>query len=712
MTILARRFLITCDGAAIPPDLAVQEWTARREIHSAGPNADLELSLAGFGGAILKSITPRSTDLIRLAAYIYRADQIISRGGGRDAHARRWKRHLALCVPVADPAFWSTSTVTEHLAAALRFLTDDLWEFAFAEASPELTQLPLEVPPGDVIGQPTSIVPFSGGIDSLCVLLEHAANAGRPVVVSHWSTGAHKARQLDLLAQVRQRFRGWSFPLLGLPLHGKGGDAPDSSQRSRGFLYAAFAAAVGGELGLERVLFGDNGPVSINLPINDQLVGALASRATHPQFLYRFNQLARELYPISIEVTNPLRERTRAEALEVLKGTQCVDLMPMTLSCSKWRGLPAATPHCGGCSQCVDRRFATVAARLEEHDPASRYRRDVFLDEPINWEADETAQSYVRFARRVYQMDDAALVEAFPQLYDLPTADDSNPEATVFAAVELAKRHATATLGVLKTMFDRHRDALVEGSLPSACLLRKVVAEDPAPAIAEAQDRRTSSPLQLTAITGSSDAKITPDENVFAFEGQLWTLSYGGTTKYMPDSVGLSRLAVLLREPQREFRPEEILLAVEGTAGATMSQAEAEFHELWPESYAGGGTKLDSRALGEVKGEVMRLLQDVEHARDNGDSEEIELLEARIRRITQEVDAGVGFGGKLKPFIETRSRRHESVYRSLFRVLPQVTKIHPILGKHLTRSIHLKTPFSYAPEGNISWRVVLPQKQA
>jgi 7-cyano-7-deazaguanine synthase in queuosine biosynthesis len=712
VTAAGRRVLVDCDGAAARIGLAVDDWPDRRQVRSDGPSADLFVDLTALGGAILKTLSPLGVDLLRLAAYVYRADQIVSRGGGRDVHAAWWRRHLTLCVPVIDPEFWSAAGVLERLTAALRFLTDDIWEFAFAAAPKAQRQVPLAVPTEEVIGQPTTVVPISGGTDSLCVLLETAANGGRPVAVSHWSTEAHKARQLALLAQVRQRFRHWDFPLLGLPLHGVGEDPPDSSQRSRGFLYAALATAVAGELGVERVLFGDNGPVSINLPINDQLVGALASRSTHPLFLYRFNQLASELYPTRVEVANPLQERTRAEALQVLKFTRCADLLPMTLSCSKWRALPAATPQCGECSQCVDRRFATVAAGLEEYDPVGRYRRDVFLDEPVHWEAVETAQSYVRFAQRVYPLGEQELTEACPQLYDLPTPDDADPRATIRGAVDLVKRHAAATLDVFKMMVSRHADTLAEGRLPPGCLLRKAIGGAELAATVPGDERPDPVLPQPAALPFRVTAAVARAENVFAYEGQLWTLSYGGVTKHMRESKGLTRLAVLLREPRREFSAEELLLAAEGAAGETLTRAEAERFELRAEDYAGGGTKLDQRALEAYKEENVRLLRELDQARDKGDAEEAEVLEARIRQIVQEMKAGTGPGRTLKPFVENRSRRRDSVYHSLYRVLPQVRKTHPALGEHLARSVHLRAPYSYTPEGTISWRVVLPLKHA
>lgn len=712
MTAAVRRVLIDCDGAAAQTVLDARDWEDRRQIRSAGPDADLSLNMTALGGAILKTLSKRSTDLIRLAAYVYRADQIISRGGGRDAHAAHWRRHLTLCMPVSEPDLWATPAIVERLTAALRFLTDDVWEFVFSAAPPELQQLPLDVPTEEVIGQPNSVVLLSGGLDSLCVLLETAANGGRPIAVSHWSTETHRAWQQALLTQVRQRFPGWAFPFLGLPLHGVSGDPPDSSQRSRGFLYAALATAIASELRLERVLFGDNGPISVNLPINDQLVGALASRATHPQFLYRFNQLTRKVYSSPITVMNPLQERTRAEALDVLKRTQCADLLPLTHSCAKWRGLPAATPHCGECSQCVDRRFATIAAELEHYDAAARYRRDVFLSEPSGWEAEETAQSYVRFAQRVFPLGDAELVGVFPQVFNVPTPDDPNPETAIRKTVELAKRHATVTLDVVKTMVDRHRDELVEGSLPPGCLLRKVLGGTDPLATAEAEARSTTDPSQLATPPPSGDAVVVPAENVFAREGRLWTLSYGGMTAHMPDSVGMARLAVLLREPKREFHPEEILLAAGGFVGGTMAATEAETLGLWPEGYAGGGTKLDKPARDTLGEEITRLLREMDVARDNDDSDEVEALDAQIRRIGQEVKAGVGFGGKLKPFVETRSRRRDTVYRSLYRTLSDIRESHPVLGDHLMRSVHRKAPYSYAPDSRISWRVVLPKKQA
>ena len=55
-------------------------------------------------------------------------------------------------------------------------------------------------------------------------------------------------------------------------------------------------------------------------------------------------------------------------------------------------------PHCGQCSQCVDRRFAILAAGLEQEDPAEAYKVDLFTGERSPGPGRELALAYVRSA--------------------------------------------------------------------------------------------------------------------------------------------------------------------------------------------------------------------------------------------------------------------------------------------------------------------------
>jgi len=49
------------------------------------------------------------------------------------------------------------------------------------------------------------------------------------------------------------------------------------------------------------------------------------------------------------------------------------------VSCARIREMTVPQTHCGVCSQCVDRRFAVLAARLEAHDPETLYKLDLLL---------------------------------------------------------------------------------------------------------------------------------------------------------------------------------------------------------------------------------------------------------------------------------------------------------------------------------------------
>ena len=199
------------------------------------------------------------------------------------------------------------------------------------------------------------------------------------IVPRHQSFG----RQKRLAQELRRHFEDWEFPQIGVWIHRKGGDAVDTNQRARSFLFASLGTAIAAELKLRQVLLADNGVISLNLPINAGVVGAQASRTTHPKFIRLFNDFLK-LLPISeVTLTNPLWARTRAEVLAVLKNKGIPELLQETNSCSHARGRPLVKPHCGVCLQCVDRRFRLrVAAGLQDHDLAEKYGCEMsFTDE-------------------------------------------------------------------------------------------------------------------------------------------------------------------------------------------------------------------------------------------------------------------------------------------------------------------------------------------
>ena len=709
--------VFACDGARPPSRCEGRGWKTKR-IRSHGPDADLDLHVQALGDVLRQAVGPRSADLVRIAAYVHRADTMVSRGGDRDDDGAAWKRRMVMCVPVADIGYWSGVGVAERLVAALDYATGDTWEFVFSEGQPTdlaevrvETQALLGVAERAAMSEPGVVTLMSGGIDSLCAVLESARNGERPLVVGHWSTEAHQARQQRLLDEASVRLTNWSFPHLGFEIHRTGEEWIESSQRSRAFLFASLGAAVAGELGIERVYVADNGPVSINLPINDQLVGALASRSTHPKFLALYNRFLEGLFPKPVVVSNPLAGKTRAEAMRGLKAMGCQALLPLTLSCSRWSRLPQATPHCGGCSQCVDRRFATIAAGLEEYDPASGYKVDIFRQPvPEDWVGESTARSYVTFAQRVRPMDNDAMVNAYPQLRDVIVKGDRNADRTLNDAIDMVKRHVEGVHRTYAAMVVRHADEIAAGTLPVGCLLQLA----PPGMLPAAADRPPSvEPVPATAhlveLARRQSTFGDVAENRFAFAGEVWQVRYRGIERFLNPSDGYLRIAYLLANPGRTFQALEIVAATEVRDAPVVDQAEAEAEGLSVERRGRGGDLISPEVRELYRAQVRDILEEVDDARLAGDEQRVAELDGQIKAITHQLTASTGLRGKPKMFSDHLSASQDAVYRSIHRAIPRLKKAHPALGDHLDLTILRSTVFAYRrPDDEFDWHVELP----
>lgn len=75
---------------------------------------------------------------------------------------------------------------------------------------------------------------------------------------------------------------------------------------------------------------------------------------------------------------NPYQLVTKTSLVERLRGTGKAWMVSKTCSCAHTHDGSAERPHCGVCSQCVDRRLTCLAAGLTgTDDPAAGYRQDV-----------------------------------------------------------------------------------------------------------------------------------------------------------------------------------------------------------------------------------------------------------------------------------------------------------------------------------------------
>lgn len=88
-------------------------------------------------------------------------------------------------------------------------------------------------------------------------------------------------------------------------------------------------------------------------------------------------------------IETPFFWKTKTEVLQRLKENDSSDLLDTSVSCTRTFENADQKTHCGRCSQCVDRRFAALAAGLSEQDHAGLYTSD-FINDTITCSASES----------------------------------------------------------------------------------------------------------------------------------------------------------------------------------------------------------------------------------------------------------------------------------------------------------------------------------
>ncbi|VTU02517.1 unnamed protein product : Uncharacterized protein OS=Desulfovibrio aespoeensis (strain ATCC 700646 / DSM 10631 / Aspo-2) GN=Daes_1584 PE=4 SV=1: QueC [Gemmataceae bacterium] len=466
--------LVLCGGlplAAAPP-----RWRRlpRTDLDIGGAE-DVHLAVAQLTARMAATIPDASMDLLEVAAYVFAADQALTRGGTAAVdYGDAWRRRLRFVIPVRDPERWGRADVQLALRAALEFLTDDEYEFAFVRATeparPERYLTDLLPPSGTEFEE---VVLFSGGLDSLCGAVEEVLVAGRrAVLVSHRSATRVTGRQREVFEALAARAPDpRRRPLhVGVTVNKASDLNREFTQRSRSFVFASVAAVVARQVGLGRVTFFENGCTSLNLPVSPELVGARASRTTHPQSLARFGTFLTHLFGTRFAVRNPYQSYTKAEILTRLRERGHAALCRLTCSCGTVWGRDGDRPHCGVCSQCVERRVSALAAGLTDaDDPPDRYACD-----PIRGDREGPdltfAERYVGTAREVAAIDSPlAFAARFPEVNEAAPFLAERPGAGVRLAHGLCQRNARGIMDVIRRAVDP--EELVGQSVAARSLL-------------------------------------------------------------------------------------------------------------------------------------------------------------------------------------------------------------------------------------------------
>ena len=456
-----------------------------KDLRHADDDSNVSLKISDISRKLLTEVPDLLTDLLEIAAYVLAADAATDRGNpSLPQMGDDWRRRFRFVIPVRRPDVWAARELMTLLSETLGFLSEDEYRFEFVALQDPVrfaSYLDLRSPVRDP-GPADEVVLFSGGLDSLGGAVDDLLGARKRVVlVSHHSSSKLAARQRALASALEQRARD---QVLHVPVRmNKRGDLTvEYSQRSRSFFFVALGTVVARIVGTNRIRLYENGVVSVNLPIAENVIGARATRSTHPSVIAAMNQLLGSLFESTITVENPYTLLTKAEVVERIAAQGCADLIPQTVSCSRVYQIETERPHCGECTQCLGRRFAVLSAGLEQQDPEHGYRVRLFVGERGEGARRSLAVSYIELARSLGRMSPGDFLAGFAVELSRALADmPGNREDNLLRLFELHQRFGSQVMDELAEAFHRHGRELAEGTLPDHCLVRLAAGPDDKP---------------------------------------------------------------------------------------------------------------------------------------------------------------------------------------------------------------------------------------
>lgn len=440
-----------------------------------GPGKNVKLRVDYITRAMLGNVPDLLIDLLEVAAYVYCADQRLWRGSDKLTNfGEDWRRHLHFSVPVRHPEVWRQPDVQDLLAEVLGFLSDDSYVFEFHKARAPRKMRELYFPNLiDASLESDEIALFSGGVDSFGGAVEDIVINGKAVtLVGHYSAAKVQNVQSSLIDAVKQRGFGRQVAYIPVWVSNEGIRAREFSQRTRSFLFACLGLVMARMSGRNQFTFYENGVVSINLPIGGDVVGARATRTTHPKVLRGLEDLFSVLLDRTIQIRTPLQWLTKKEVILKIRDAGMGDLLAMTTSCTRPRSWAGRQKHCGECSQCIDRRFAVLGAGMAENDPAEGYKVDLLMgDRSMNGSL-RMALSYVACFKGIGATTKERFLVKYPEVVSaLNHFRGVSTEEASDRLHHLFQRQAQTVEAVIADGLVQHAGALYRGEVPSGSLL-------------------------------------------------------------------------------------------------------------------------------------------------------------------------------------------------------------------------------------------------
>ncbi len=470
--------LFLCSGYQISEKDTLRKGRKVIELDSVGNDPNVNIRLEKLAKIFEQNFEPRLVDLIEIASYIYAADASTQRGTDwtDNNSTEAWERDFHFVIPVRDLTFWQNPDVTSLLLQIIAFISNDKVKIDFVELKKDRTVKEYlqfgELEDWKFYGV-DRVTMFSGGLDSLAGITEQANLNNQLMLVSHVPIHKTHKRQKNLYNEIIKKF---NTPIEHVPvfINKNKNLGREFLQRTRSLLFSAIGTVIAESIKADGVRFYENGIVSLNLPVADEVLRARASRTTHPLTLKLFSDFYSLVTERKFIVDNPYIFKTKKDIIEIIKLNNSADLIQHSCSCAHTYYQSGTQWHCGTCSQCIDRRVAIFAAKAQEFDPETDYVVDVFTGKRKDGYEKNMAVNFVRHATELNQMSDTEIATKFNRDISRAIRNFPNHSEATESFIKIHKEHGESVCKVLAQKISENSEKFILDELDKSSMLSSI----------------------------------------------------------------------------------------------------------------------------------------------------------------------------------------------------------------------------------------------
>ena len=195
----------------------------------------------------------------------------------------------------------------------------------------------------------------------------------------------------------------------------------------------------------------------------------------------------------------------------------------------------------------------------------------------------------------------------------------------------------------------------------------------------------------------------THEKSLFLRQNDYWIIRYHGHTALLKSTRGLHYLAVLLRDPGREFHVRELL--ARPMDASTPAAAVVLHGRVTGEPHAGIPV-LDAQAKAEYKRRLNELRQDLNEAERFNDLQRKTEAQNELQAIADYLASAVGLGGRDRKTCSDAERARSAVTKCIKKAIQKIGEAIPSLGYHLAARIKTGYFCSYNPHPDrpVAWK--------